>query len=133
MIITEKKPFGLIKAALNNVRARKILIVSCDMCARICETGGSKGAIELKERLEKEGYKVDKILIFGPLCNERIVKSFLADKKIESDTIIVLACDAGAFCIKKLFPKKNIINALDTKALGVTGENGEIYAIRNFE
>lgn len=37
MIITEMKPFGMIKSSLND--CKEIDIVSCDTCAKMCETG----------------------------------------------------------------------------------------------
>ncbi len=55
MIITESKPFGIIKAQLK--KEDKIGIVSCNSCARMCETGGKEAMKELADRLKKRGFQ----------------------------------------------------------------------------
>jgi len=126
MIITELKPYGMIKAELE--KNDKIGIVSCNACPRICETGGEPTMKELAERLKKDGYNVvDKDLI-GRACDYDQLKA----PEIHGNVTIVLACDAGLYNLKKLFPKRKIIAALDTIGLGAYDEKGNLHLVRKF-
>ena len=124
MIITTRKPYGMIKSKLN--KKDKIGIVSCNSCARMCETGGKKAMRELAERLKKDGFNVVDTDLIGIACDfDRLKKDELI-----GDTTIVLACDAGVYNLKKLFPKRKIIVALTTLGLGVWDEKGNITLVK---
>ena len=105
MIITDFKPFGLIKNKLS--KKDKIGIVSCNSCVKKCETGGEEVMKQFELRLKKE--------------------------ELKGDTTIVLACDAGVYNLKKLFPKKKIISALDTIGLGAWDEKGNLTLVKKFK
>lgn len=126
MIITEQKPYGMIRTQLT--KEDKISIVSCNTCVRICETGGEKAMNELADKLSKDGFTVLNKDLIGAACDFDQIK----DKKVGGNAIIVLACDAGIYNLKKLFPEKKIIPALDTIGLGVWDEKGDITLIKSF-
>jgi len=52
---------------------------------------------------------------------------------LHGNVTIVLACDAGVYNLKKLFPKRKIIPALDTIGLGAYDEKGDLNLVRRFE
>jgi hypothetical protein len=54
LIVTNSKPYGIIKGKLR--KWKKIGIISCNSCARACETGGREKMEELAERLKKDGF-----------------------------------------------------------------------------
>jgi hypothetical protein len=56
VIVTSSRPYGIIKGMLR--KWKKIGIVSCNSCARACETGGREKMEELAERLRQDGYDV---------------------------------------------------------------------------
>jgi hypothetical protein len=127
MIITEIKPFGIIKSQLN--KEDKIGIVSCNSCPRICETGGEKEMKKLSKRLKKEGFNVVDTDLIGRACDFDLLKK----DELNGTTIIALSCDAGIHNLKKLFPKRKIIGALDTIGLGAYDHKGNLTLIRKFE
>ena len=133
MIITEKKPFGMIKEKLDEMNPKKIAVISCNACARICGVGGSKGLKELENELSRCGYEIFYSKIIPMMCNYCIEKRLIDFEKIKSsDIIISLGCKAGTFILKKMFPNKIIIEALDTKGLGAIGKNNELFLVREF-
>ncbi|RLJ09043.1 MAG: hypothetical protein DRP13_01425 [Candidatus Aenigmatarchaeota archaeon] len=128
MIITETKPFGMIKTELE--KTDKISIIACNMCARMCETGGKTGLKQMKEKVKNAGYSVVDEFLLAPVCDRSVVKKRVKPK---GNIIISLACDSGTFNIKKLFKDKKIISALNTHGLGAFDEDGNIFMIREFK
>ena len=56
MIVTSCKPYGIIRGMLK--KWKKVGIVSCNSCARVCETGGKDKMEELATRLKTDGFDV---------------------------------------------------------------------------
>lgn len=127
MIITEAKPYGMIKAELK--KTDRIGIIACNSCARMCETGGEKAMKELAERLKKDGFNVVDTDLIGIACDFDQLKK----QEMLGDVTIVLACDAGVYNLKKLFPERKIIPAIETIGLGAWDEKGNINLVRKFE
>jgi hypothetical protein len=126
LIVTYSKPYGLLKGLLEfDV---KIGIVSCNSCAKACETGGRKCMEDLSERLKADGFEVVDQDLIPMACNIALVKKPVYD----GDILIILACDAGVFCLKKLFPDKKIVAALNTTGLGARDENENIFLMKEF-
>ena len=90
MIVTDTNPFGMIKTELK--KDDKISLVSCNQCARLCETGGRQGLEEMKERLREEHYAVSDEFLFSPVCDKNLCEKIIKPK---GDVILVLACEAG--------------------------------------
>lgn len=127
MIITESKPYSFVKKQLS--KGDKVGIVSCNSCARMCETGGKEKMNSLAAQLEGDGFEVvDKDLI-GIACDMDQVKK----KKITGNATIVLACDAGVYDLKKLFPERKIISALETVGLAAWDNEGNLTKVRDFK
>jgi len=127
MIITEMKPFGMIKSKLK--KDDKIGIVSCNSCPKICETGGEEEMKKIAKRLKKEGFNVVDNDIIGRACDFDLLKK----DDLHGTTTIVLACDAGIYNLHKLFPKRKIIGALDTIGLGAFDHKGNLTLIKKFK
>ena len=51
MIITENKPWDEVKAALEDFKAKNVVIVACGVCAAKVGTGGTEGAAKMKTQL----------------------------------------------------------------------------------
>ena len=128
MIITETKPFGMIKVELK--KDDKISIVSCNQCARLCETGGKEGLEEMKEELKEEGYTTVDEFLFAPVCDRDLDKKIVKPK---GNVILVLACDAGVLNLRGIFKDKKVIAALNTHGLGSYDEQGNIFMVREFK
>jgi len=124
LIITEKKPYGMIKAELK--KGNKIGIISCNSCAKLCGTGGKEQMMLLAKQLKKDGFDVIDKKVIGSVCNFDQLKR----SKVKGDTIIVLACSAGLYNVKQIYKNKKIIPALDTIGLGVWNEKGDIKLVK---
>ena len=126
MIVTSSKPYGVIQGWLHE--GDKIGIVSCNSCARICETGGRISMEETAERLTDDGFSViDKDLL--PMCCNL---DTVSKAEYFGDVLVVLACDAGVYTLQKLYPDKRILAALNTIGLGARGASGIIYMMKQF-
>jgi hypothetical protein len=126
MIVTEIKPYGIIKGMLK--KWKKIGIVSCNSCARVCETGGQKVMDELAERLRKDGYDVVDTALVPLACNLDLVRR----PKLDADILVILACDCGVNTIQDIFPGKKIVAALNTIGIGARDARGNLYLMVKF-
>lgn len=80
-----------------------MFIVGCGECSTTCKTGGETEVQTVKDRLDKEGYKVTGFTIPKSPCVAAQMKLELAkNKKVisEADSILVMACGLGAQSVK---------------------------------
>jgi hypothetical protein len=124
MIVTSSKPYGVVKGMLK--KWKKIGIVSCNSCARACETGGRQKMEELAERLKNDGFNVVDTELIPMACNIDAVKR----PDYQADMIVSLACDAGAFTLQSLFPSKVVVAGNDTVGIGARDVQGNIFIMR---
>jgi hypothetical protein len=126
MIVTSLKPYGVIEGWLQ--RGDNVGVVSCDSCARICETGGRIGMDEMADRLREDGFSVVDEDLLPMCCNLDAVSK----AEYDGDTLVILACESGVYTLEKLYPDKKVIAALNTIGLGARGASGIIYMMRQF-
>ncbi len=127
MIVTKKRRYLDIKSELK--KTDKIGIVSCNACARMCNTGGEKQLKKLAQMLKKDGFNVVDMDLIGTPCNFDLLNK----SQLHGNVQIVLACDAGVYTLKKLFPKHKIIPALETIGLGSYDNKGNINLVKKFK
>lgn len=125
MIITKVRPYEEIKADLD--KEKTIGIVSCNTCARLCQTG-RKAMEELAKRLKKDGYRVVDTDLSGSPCFFQT----LAATQLRAEITIVLACEAGPFILQKAFPRKKLVSGLVTVGLGAVDEKGKVEVVKRF-
>jgi hypothetical protein len=124
MIVTKSLPYKKIKKNLK--KSDKIGIISCNACARMCNTGGEKALDELEKKLKKDKFDVvDKDLIGTPCDKNQLQKS-----QLHGNVQIVLACDAGVYNLKKIFPNHKIIPGLKTLGIGINQSGKNIKLIK---
>jgi len=126
LIVTELKPYGLVRGMLK--KWKSVGVVSCNSCARVCETGGKVKLDEIANRLSQDGFKVVDTALLPMACNIESAKK----PNYQADYLVVLACDSGVGTIQLLFPNKIIIPALDTIGLGARDAHGTIFLIKKF-
>jgi ferredoxin len=126
MIVTSSKPYGVVRSMLK--KWKKIGIVSCNSCARVCETGGKEKMEELAERLKKDGFDVVDMELVPMACAIDAVKK----PNYQADMLVALACDSGVCTLQALFPTKMIIPANDTIGLGARDMQGNIFVMKKF-
>lgn len=117
MIVTKKREYSRIKKELR--KSDKIGIISCNACARFCGTGGEKEMKKLATKLKKDGYNIVDMDLIGTPCNQ----DQLNKSQLHGNVQIVLACEAGDYNLKKIFPKHKIISGTKTLGIGATQNN----------
>lgn len=126
MIVTSSKPYGMIRAMLK--KWKKVGVVSCNSCARVCETGGREKMEELANRLKQDGYEVTDTELLPMACNVDAAKR----PNYQADYLVVLACDSGVCTLQSLFPNKVVVPANETIGLGARNGQGDIFLMKKF-
>lgn len=124
MIVTSAKPYGLVRGMLK--KWKKIGLVSCNACARVCETGGRAKMEELAERLRKDGFEVVDTELVPMCCAIDAVKR----PNYQADILVALACDSGVCTLQSLFPSKIVVPANDTVGIGARDAQGNIFIMK---
>lgn len=131
-IITTKKPFEEVLGALKNTK--KITLVSCASCAAMCQTGGTEGAKEMAEKLEKEGFEIVTVIVPEEVCDNRVMmKDFrkIDDELGQTDAILTLSCGLGVASIIQVLEKKHpeipVFIGTNTEFMGMTERIGRFY------
>jgi hypothetical protein len=126
MIVTSLKPYGMIRGMLR--KWKTVGVVSCNSCARACETGGKEKMEELANRLKQDGFQVMDTELLPMACNIDAAKK----PDYKADYLVVLACDSGVCTLQSLFPSKVVVPALDTIGIGARDVQGNIFLMRKF-
>ncbi|MBN2094719.1 MAG: hypothetical protein JW727_01605 [Candidatus Aenigmarchaeota archaeon] len=127
MIVTELKPFDTITDELG--KDDRICVVSCNTCARKCETGGKEGMEAISFKLQQEGYNIVCQALVGMPCGIK----HLGEVMLGGDVAVVLGCDASIHALRKLYPDIKIIPALNTVGLGSWDEDGHVNIVKRFK
>jgi len=123
MIITRHKPFDKILEFIEDVD--KIYLVGCELCAKVCKTGGEDALKKIAKKLEENGKKITGFSVLNPACNVLEVKRLHrnAKKEIEAaDAILSFACGGGTQALAEQIKDKVVYPGNDTLF------QGEIYA-----
>ncbi len=124
MIVTKQRSYSQIKKELS--KDDEVGIISCNACARMCGTGGEKAMKKLAGKLKKDGFKIVDMDLIGTPCNYDL----LDKSQLHGNVQIVLACDAGVYNLKKLFPKHKIIGGLVVLGIGAFDNKGNVNLVR---
>ena len=109
----------------------RIVIVSCDCCARLCDgLGGEQGMTSLAGKLEGDGYNVVHRQLVSEACSDDPKLNPLHDvsaRKLfeDADVILPLSCQSGENRTRSDFPDLRLLRV--TKTLGTgsfTSETG---------
>jgi ferredoxin len=134
VVITTKKPVEEVINALKNNNVKKVVLVSCGVCASLCQTGGTEGLEEWKGILEKEGFQIVNGIVVEDVCDNREMKKAL--RKIEAevqkaDAIVTLSCGLGVqsivTSITEKNPKMKVFVTNNTQFMGMTERIGRFY------
>jgi hypothetical protein len=131
-VVTTKKPMDELLVSLKNMK--KLTIVSCGSCAALTQTGGTEGAKEMAEKLEKEGFEIVATIVPEEVCDNRVMQKDLRqiEEAVEkSDAILSLSCGVGVQSIihvlSKKFPNKPVFVGTNTEFIGETERIGRFY------
>lgn len=81
---------------LEEVRGRRVLVWTCNTCARMCNIGGKEAGDRLAEKLSEDGVEV-----VGSVCSSAPCYMTKADRMAASvegdyDLVVAVNCDMGA-------------------------------------
>lgn len=102
----------------------KIVIWTCNLCIKLCGTGGEVVANDLAKKLTDDGYNVIHVEPIGYGCHMGLVRDRTRDpmtKPIfkETNTIISIACTDGNEKVSRVFRKgKKVIHVTETVGVG---------------
>jgi len=82
--------------------------------------------LKLAKRLKKDGFNVVDMDLIGTPCNYDLLNK----SQLHGNVQILLACDAGLYNLKKLFPKHKIICANETLGIGAHDKGKNIVLVR---
>lgn len=126
MIVGERKPFEEIRASLNGYR--KILLVGCGTCVKVCFAGGDKEVAVLASQLNIVNKRAAKKIAVTELTVERQCENEFVDEVGRAfsghDVIMSMACGAGAQMLAARFPKVPVLPAVNTTFLGLLDRQG---------
>jgi ferredoxin len=129
MIITQQKPFDEIKSNLKP--GEKIFIIGCGECSTTCKTGGEAEVVEMKSKLEAEGFSVVGYTVPQAPCVAASIKIELAkyrNKISEADSLLILACGLGVqSVVENLREEKDFHVGCDTLFMGVVDSKGSEF------
>ncbi|MBI5573917.1 MAG: methylenetetrahydrofolate reductase C-terminal domain-containing protein [Elusimicrobia bacterium] len=106
MIVSQQKPIDEILKMLEGEKT--VFVVGCNGCAEVCETGGEKACVELKQKLEASGIKVVGCTTVDFMCNKLLdsLKILRHKEKIDfADSIIALTCGVGVQAVSSVIDK----------------------------
>jgi hypothetical protein len=113
------------KEVAESLRAKKVLIITCNTCVRLCgNIGGRKAAEDLSEKLIGDGIEVTEVIDVSAACIAEKIRNKLTQSKIDaSDVILALTCPLGASSIASV-SGIDIFNPLETIGVGYLDEDG---------
>lgn len=131
VVITTRKPTEEVINVLKENDVKKIVLVSCGVCAALCQTGGTEGLEEWNNILEKEGFEIITGIVVEDVCDNRVMKKDF--RKIDedlkkADTIVTLSCGLGVQSIitvlENKYPEKMVFVTNNTQFMGETERIG---------
>ncbi|AIS51334.1 hypothetical protein TKV_c01290 [Thermoanaerobacter kivui] len=119
-IVVRTKTYDDLKAWLKP--DDKIILMSCNVCAKGCGVGGERILERLQKKLEKDGFNVIYSTLAGFTCNRDILEDlktcpFTAKYFEEATVIIPIACHDGIENVEHVFTDKRVFHGY--KSLGV--------------
>lgn len=106
MIVSQQKPIEEILEMLDG--EKNVFVVGCNGCAEVCETGGEKACVELKQKLEASGINVTGCTNVDFMCNKLLdsLKILRHKEKIAmADSILALSCGIGVQSVASVVDK----------------------------
>jgi len=122
MIIAEQKKIDEIKGYLKG--CKKVLVLGCGTCVTVCLAGGEREAAELAAILRLDGSTKAKDLTIERQCDAEFFETVRAEAE-QCDAILSLACGVGVQMCARIFDKKPVYPALNTKFMGTNEAAGQ--------
>lgn len=108
---------------LEALRGCRVLIWTCNTCARFCGVGGRESAEDLSRRLSGDGIRIVGIVSSSACCFVRSAEKMKAESEEGYDTVLALCCDIGAVNAGEV-TGANIVNPVVTFGAGYLAKDG---------
>lgn len=102
---------------VEELRGKKVLIWTCNTCARLCNVGGSSQAQRIATALRSEGIEVASVMSAKAACMMSSAEDLKKTMKCDYDTILALTCEAGSKVAFRVFGA-GCVNPLVTVGTG---------------
>lgn len=124
-MIARDRPYSELRDSL---KGKKVLIWTCNTCARLCyEIGGKDSAERLGAALGKDGIDVIAVLDTNASCLEGKVRSKYDGELFgKTDVVVSITCNIGALCAKRAFGKE-ILNPIATLGAGFADSERTVF------
>lgn len=121
--ITRQKPFEEIKGQLANLD--KVFIIGCGTCTTMTRTGGIDQVVEMKNRLQELGKRVNGWIVIPTACDEMTEAAMKENSQAIQDAgcILAMTCALGVHRMS-LYINRPVIPALDTLFIAVEDTPG---------
>lgn len=107
---------------LGSLIGRRVLVWTCDTCARLCNgLGGADAASRLAERLVSDGVDIVGVAHTSASCIMSKVESRIPEG--DYDTVVALTCDMGASCARTV-SGRHVVNPIITFGPGYLDPEG---------
>jgi hypothetical protein len=123
-MVARDRPYSELRDSL---KGRKVLIWTCNTCARLCyNIGGEESSEKLASALRDDGIEVLGVLHTSASCLEGKVRAkYDKDVLEKADIVLSMTCNIGALCARKVFDKE-VLNPLATVGAGFADEQRRI-------
>ncbi len=113
------------KEVAESLKAKKVLMITCNTCVRLCgDIGGKKAADDLSEKLISDGIDVIEVIDVSAACIAKKICNKLTQSKVKaSDVIFALTCPLGAASIAAV-SGIDVFNPLEMIGMGYLDEDG---------
>jgi hypothetical protein len=124
-MVARDRPYSELK---NNLVGKKVVIWTCNTCARLCYgVGGKESAERLEAALREDGIDVLGVFDTSASCLEGKVRSRYDEEVFgKADVVLSLTCNIGALCAKRVFGKE-ILNPLATVGAGFADSERTVF------
>ncbi len=104
------------------LEGKRVLVWTCETCARICGVGGREKAERTAEDLRSRGFDVVGVASTSASClMPKAIR--LSEGSPERDVVLALCCSIGAECARKATGKE-VVNPVETLGAGYLDEGG---------
>ena len=99
----------------------KIVLWSCDTCAKHCGIAGMEKMVALEDMLREDGFEVIRKELLSESCQVNLAKKHKAAQEDifnEATVIVTLTCELGYQCVRNVFPDKKVVGTAKTFGSG---------------
>ena len=130
-MVARDRPYSELRDSLIG---KKVVIWTCNTCARLCyDVGGKESAERLASALKEDGIDILGVLDTSASCLEGKVRSKYDEELFgKADMVLSLTCNIGALCAKRVFGKE-VLNPLATIGAGFADENRTVFVTQDID